>query len=146
MMTQMAQQQAAQQQAMLLEQQRQAMLRTTVVTQTAAPPPTVTKTVTTVKTTPAKPAKWPIPKLIVTVVRGNRLIKCDLFGKSDPYVKLVHNGNSQKTTWLKNTTDPVYNQDFEFRNVGQSDTILVQVWDHDTLGKDNFMGELRLGQ
>jgi hypothetical protein len=135
MMTMQLQQQqaaaaaAAQQQAMLTMQAQQAamMATRTVVVQ---PPPTVQKTTTVTKvvTTPAKPAKWPIPRLIVTVVRGkyvltlnlnifiyalSRLIKSDIFGKSDPYVKLVHNGNAQKTTWLKNTVDPVYNQDFE---------------------------------
>jgi Ca2+-dependent lipid-binding protein len=72
--------------------------------------------------------------------------KKDSFSKSDPYVVLMHNQARFKTTWLKNTQNPVYNQDFEFRGVVEHDEIVINVFDHDTIGKDRFLGEVRLNK
>jgi len=101
------------------------------------------RTTTTVTTTTVV-SKFPILRLILTVVRGKRLIKTELIGKSDPYVVLIHNGIRQKTSVCKNTQDPVWNQDFEFRGVMEQDEIVLDVFDKELLKKDEFMGEVRL--
>jgi len=49
----------------------------------------------------------------------------------------------QKTTWIKNTQNPTYNHDFEFRGVLEQDDVILNVFDHDTIGRDKFLGEVR---
>jgi len=130
---------AAEQQrlAMLAEQQRQAMLmqqQQMLITQTMMQPQ---KTIV-----PEKP-KWPLPRLVITVIRCRRLTKGSLM-KPNPYAILIHNGRQLKTNHLKSTTDPVWNQDLEFRNVEFTDEIVVNVFDKGTLAKDDFLGECQL--
>jgi len=64
--------------------------------------------------------------------------------KPNPYVTLFLNGRQLKTNHLKSTTDPVFNQDLEFRNVLETDEIIVNVFDKEVVGKDDFLGECRL--
>eukprot|EP01125_Pyxidicula_operculata_P009116 TRINITY_DN301_c0_g1_i1.p1 TRINITY_DN301_c0_g1~~TRINITY_DN301_c0_g1_i1.p1 ORF type:complete len:781 (-),score=266.22 TRINITY_DN301_c0_g1_i1:73-2415(-) len=133
----------AQQQAMLAAQQH--AIYTTTVYQPPPPPVTTTTTTktTTVVTQPQKP-KWPIPRLVITVIRCRRLPKKDLVGKANPYVVLLHNGRRMKTDYQKSTLDPVFNTDLEFRNVMEHEEIHAQVWDKSTLKSDEFMGEIVL--
>lgn len=46
---------------------------------------------TTTTTTAVQQRRFPIQRLIVTVVEARRLVKKDLIGKADPYVVLVCN-------------------------------------------------------
>jgi len=80
------------------------------------------------------------------VIRCRRLTKKDSLSKSDPYVVVMHNQTRQKTTWLKNTQNPVYNQDFELRGILEFDEVVINVFDHTLTGKDHFMGEVRLNK
>jgi len=108
------------------------------------PPPQVTVTQTV--QTETKRSKWPVPRLIITVIRCRRLAKKDAFSKADPYVVLNHNQIRVKTTFIKNTQNPVYNQDFEFRGVVEQDEVIINVFDHESLTKDLFLGEVRLNK
>jgi hypothetical protein len=48
-----------------------------------------------------------------------RLVKTDRFAKSDPYVCLIHRGSKQKTSWIRSSQDPIYNQEFTlYANLG----------------------------
>eukprot|EP01126_Amoeba_proteus_P064273 TRINITY_DN8973_c0_g1_i4.p1 TRINITY_DN8973_c0_g1~~TRINITY_DN8973_c0_g1_i4.p1 ORF type:complete len:362 (+),score=104.02 TRINITY_DN8973_c0_g1_i4:447-1532(+) len=108
--------------------------------------PSNTVQVVTQVSTPGVAGKWPIHQLILSVVRGRRLLKKDkIITKGDPYVTAIHNGYKQKTAWQRNTQDPIFNHDFTFRNVSQEDTILLQVLNKEiSLFQDDFMGEVRL--
>jgi len=133
-------------------------LYTQTTTTYAPPPPQVTTTTYTVQQPPpqvittqtvqteTKRSKYPIHRLVITVVRCRRLAKKDAFSKSDPYVVLMHNQVRVKTTFIKNTQNPVYNQDFEFRGVLEHDEIVINVFDKDTFSKDTFLGEIRLNK
>lgn len=110
------------------EQQRLAAQQQLVVTQQPVPQLT---TMTTTTTTAVHQRRFPIQRLIVTVVEARRLVKKDLIGKADPYVVLVRandllvqchvltfcvqlcGGQRFKTNYIKNTQDPFWNQDFE---------------------------------
>eukprot|EP01121_Diplochlamys_sp_Union-15-3_P015421 TRINITY_DN5093_c0_g3_i2.p1 TRINITY_DN5093_c0_g3~~TRINITY_DN5093_c0_g3_i2.p1 ORF type:complete len:556 (+),score=162.62 TRINITY_DN5093_c0_g3_i2:555-2222(+) len=109
---------------------------------------TASSTTTTTTTTTAygaTPGVY-ITKLNITVVRGRRLVRKDRLTHSDPYVALVHNGMRQKSSVCKNTQDPVWNQDFEFRGLMEHDEIVLTVLDREHLKKDKFMGEIRLNK
>jgi len=145
------QQQLQQQQQQQQQQQLQQMYTTmyqpvTTTTTYVQPQPQPQVTVTKTVKTETKRSKYPITRLIITVIRCRRLSKHDTFTKSDPYVVLMHNQIRHKTTWLKNTQNPVYNQDFEFRGVLEFDEIVLNVFDHTLTGKDHFQGEIRLNK
>lgn len=70
------------------EQQRIAAQQQLVITQQPVPQLT---TMTTTTTTAVHQRRFPIQRLIVTVVEARRLVKKDLIGKADPYVVLVRN-------------------------------------------------------
>jgi len=149
---QLQQQQLQQQQQQLQQQMYQQMYTKTTMYQPVTttttyvqPQPQPQVTVTKTVKTETKRSKFPITRLIITVVRCRRLVKKDL-SKSDPYVVVMHNQTRQKTTWLKNTQNPVYNHDFEFRGVLEQDEIVVNVFDHTLSGKDHFQGEIRLNK
>lgn len=80
--------------------------------------------------------------LSVTVISAEDLAPADVMGKADPYVVVA-----MKKTEVKNKTrvandnlNPVWNQTFDFVvEDGLHDMLILEVWDHDTFGKD-YMG------
>ncbi|XP_060589572.1 protein unc-13 homolog D-like isoform X2 [Ruditapes philippinarum] len=91
----------------------------------------------------------------VTVLRGNNLPGLDASGYSDPYVevslqpqRMFGFTRSQKTHVVKQTLNPVFNVTFQFPNVSKEcldklgTCILFSVFDHDTIGRDDFAGEI----
>uniref|UniRef100_A0A2N9EQZ2 C2 domain-containing protein n=1 Tax=Fagus sylvatica TaxID=28930 RepID=A0A2N9EQZ2_FAGSY len=77
--------------------------------------------------------KKPVGILHVNVVRAHKLLKMDLFGTSDPYVKLSLNGDrlpAKKTTIKRNNLNPEWNEKFKLI-VKDPPT---QVGAHDKLG------------
>ncbi|KAI3781959.1 hypothetical protein L2E82_11987 [Cichorium intybus] len=80
--------------------------------------------------------------LSVTVISAEDLPPADLMGKADPFVVLTmkKTGTKNKTGIIKEELNPTWNETFDF-NVedGLHDLLVLEVWDHDTFGKD-FMG------
>lgn len=79
--------------------------------------------------------KKPVGILHVKVVRATKLLKMDLLGLSDPYVKLSLSGEklpSKKTTIKKKTLNPEWNEDFKLSvKDPQSQMLLINVYDWD---------------
>lgn len=76
------------------------------------------------------------------------------FPYPDPYVRtqLVIDEKvmkTKKTTTKKNTLDPVFNESFSF-NVAPSSlksvSVIASVWDYNSKGKDNFVGQVIMGK
>ncbi|CAA0814450.1 Synaptotagmin-3 [Striga hermonthica] len=92
--------------------------------------------------------KKPVGILHVKVVRAVKLLKMDLLGLSDPYVKLSLSGeklSTKKTTIKKKTLNPEWNEDFKISvKDPQTQMLLINVYDwdkvgsHDRLGTQNF--------
>ncbi|KAK3043760.1 hypothetical protein RJ639_001956, partial [Escallonia herrerae] len=79
--------------------------------------------------------------LSVTVISAEDLPAADLLGKADPYVVLLMKKSEQKTKTrvINNTLSPVWNQTFDFVvEDALHDLLIVEVWDHDTFGKDKM--------
>jgi hypothetical protein len=108
-------------------------------------------------------------QLAVLVKEGKNLAAADVNGKSDPYVVVKYNGKKNKTDVRKETLDPVWNETMHFpyaeghrmtfKARDNSDHVLFsffivsstsacmwltvfQVWDKDTIGKDEFLGKI----
>lgn len=79
--------------------------------------------------------KKPVGILHVKVVRAAKLLKMDLLGLSDPYVKLSLSGDrlpAKKTTVKKKTLNPEWNENFKLIvKDPQSQFLLVDVFDWD---------------
>ncbi|KAK8340451.1 hypothetical protein V6Z11_A08G102700 [Gossypium hirsutum] len=80
--------------------------------------------------------------LSVTVITAEDLPIVDLMGKADPYVVLTMKKSElkNKTRVVNDSLNPVWNQTFDFVvEDGLHDMLILEVWDHDTFGKD-YMG------
>jgi len=87
----------------------------------------------------------PEGKVVMTVVKAKDLIKSDLIGKSDPYAALTYGLQQQKTPVCKNTQDPVWNHEAPFLIPdGDDQTVTIEVFDSDKIGKDKSLGKLNL--
>lgn len=79
--------------------------------------------------------KKPVGILHVNVVRAQKLLKMDLLGTSDPYVKLSLNGDklpAKKTTVKRKNLNPVWNEKFKLVvKDPQSQVLQLQVFDWD---------------
>ncbi|GMI86996.1 synaptotagmin 3 [Hibiscus trionum] len=88
--------------------------------------------------------KKPVGILHVNVVRAQKLLKKDLLGKSDPYVKLNLTGESlpsKKTTIKKRNLNPEWNEKFKLivKDPG-SQVLQLQVFDWDKVGNHDWLG------
>ncbi|KAL2338425.1 hypothetical protein Fmac_012871 [Flemingia macrophylla] len=80
--------------------------------------------------------------LSITVISAEDLPATDFMGKSDPFVVLTLKKaeTKNKTRVVNDSLNPVWNQTFDFVvEDGLHDMLIVEVWDHDTFGKD-YMG------
>ncbi|KAK7270330.1 hypothetical protein RIF29_23396 [Crotalaria pallida] len=88
--------------------------------------------------------KKPVGILHVNVVRAHRLLKMDLLGTSDPYVKLSLTGDklpSKKTTIKRKNLNPEWNEKFKFVvKDPQSQVLQLQVYDWDKVGAHDRLG------
>ncbi|XP_010234564.1 synaptotagmin-5 [Brachypodium distachyon] len=77
--------------------------------------------------------------LSVTVISAEELPAMDVMGKADPFVVLyLKKGETKKKTRVvTETLNPIWNQTFDFVvEDALHDLLMVEVWDHDTFGKD----------
>nr|BAI39688.1 putative CLB1 protein [Oryza sativa Indica Group] len=77
--------------------------------------------------------------LSVTVISAEDLPPMDVMGKADPFVVLyLKKGETKKKTRVvTETLNPIWNQTFDFVvEDALHDLLMVEVWDHDTFGKD----------
>lgn len=88
--------------------------------------------------------KRPVGVLHVKVIRATKLMKMDILGLSDPYVKLKLNGEmlpSKKTTIKKKTLNPVWNETFKLVvKDPQAQSLQVNVFDWDKVGSHDRLG------
>ncbi|KAG6412708.1 hypothetical protein SASPL_125393 [Salvia splendens] len=88
--------------------------------------------------------KKPVGILHVRVIRATKLLKKDLLGLSDPYVKLNLSGEkhpSKKTTVKKKTLNPEWNEEFKLSvKDPQSQMLHINVYDWDKVGSHDRLG------
>lgn len=93
--------------------------------------------------------------LLISIKEAKDLPRMDSQGLTDATVKLYllpkHSSTSKKkTTVVKNSLDPVWNEEFAYKSVSlkelKTERVLeVTVWDYDRRGSNDFIGGLRLG-
>eukprot|EP00475_Leptophrys_vorax_P016894 TRINITY_DN233_c0_g1_i1.p1 TRINITY_DN233_c0_g1~~TRINITY_DN233_c0_g1_i1.p1 ORF type:complete len:316 (-),score=114.50 TRINITY_DN233_c0_g1_i1:31-978(-) len=75
----------------------------------------------------------------VNIKNGIDLIVADLL-TSDPYCEVIVAGMTRTTKIIDKTLNPVWNETFTFYTEGP-EVIWFKVYDHDDVGKNDFMGE-----
>jgi hypothetical protein len=81
-------------------------------------------------------------EFIITIVSAQSSKKNDLLSKADPYVVVKTHDQTLKTKTVKNTTTPVWNEEFR---IGVTDDIEILMMDDDIL-KDDQMGRAILSR
>lgn len=89
--------------------------------------------------------------LRLKIVGAFSLAKKDIFGASDPYVRVELqevDGDVTIETFLtktkKKTLNPTWNQEFVFRVKPQEHKLLIQVFDENRLTRDDFLGMVEI--
>ncbi|XP_011336946.1 E3 ubiquitin-protein ligase Nedd-4 isoform X2 [Ooceraea biroi] len=90
-------------------------------------------------------------RLRLKVIGGHHLAKKDIFGASDPYVRVdlnTINGDqtvdSALTRTKKKTLNPVWEEEFIFRVKPVEHKLVLQVFDENRLTRDDFLGMVEL--
>ncbi|XP_073839685.1 E3 ubiquitin-protein ligase Nedd4 isoform X34 [Musca autumnalis] len=89
--------------------------------------------------------------LRIVIINGQSLAKKDIFGASDPYVRIdlnTINGDinidSVLTKTKKKTLNPTWNEEFVFRVKPTEHKLVFQVFDENRLTRDDFLGMVEL--
>lgn len=83
-------------------------------------------------------------KVKVEVIDAKDLIPMDRNGLSDPYVVLELGSQREQTKYIRETLNPVWNEEFAFNIETGDETIKVEVWDKDVLPPDDFEGKVEI--
>ncbi|KAM7415325.1 hypothetical protein PAMA_019921 [Pampus argenteus] len=92
-------------------------------------------------------------KLTVIILEAKNLKRMDIGGTSDPYVKVQlaldkRKWKKRKTSIKKRTLNPYYNESFTFDVTFeqiQRVNVVISVWDHDAMTRNDAMGKIFLG-
>ena len=79
--------------------------------------------------------------LTVHVVEARDLKPMDPDGTSDPYAILEIEGARSETKYVSSTTNPVWNESFQFDIERANERLHIVVMDKDVFGTDDFEGE-----
>jgi len=61
----------------------------------------------------------------------------------DPYVKLKIGGTKRKTKVMGRTLNPRWDEWFEIDHWGRADILVISIWSHNALSKNDFLGQLQ---
>ena len=69
------------------------------------------------------------------------LLACDYTGLSDPYVKFIIDGKTHyKSKTIYKNLNPIWNESLQIPVQKLEQALLVQVFDHDFIGRDDLIG------
>ncbi|PIA39770.1 hypothetical protein AQUCO_02600319v1 [Aquilegia coerulea] len=77
-------------------------------------------------------------KLKVTIIEGRDLIGKDKFGKCDPYIKLQYGKTLHRTRTILHESNPVWNQKFEFDEIGGGEYLKIKCYCQDMFSDDSI--------
>jgi len=80
----------------------------------------------------------------IIVHSGTDLVAADTNGKSDPYVVVEFAGQKFKTPKIPKTLNPVWDASFQLPKGSAPVDVSFNVWDHDQVGSDDFLGKAEL--
>ena len=86
-------------------------------------------------------------RLHIKICEAKNVLRMDVKGKSDPYITLRLKSQDkkdfQKTQIISNSTDPVWNEEFDLVASDANDMLLINMYDEDIKMDDKMMDELQ---
>ncbi|XP_075508656.1 uncharacterized protein LOC142545378 isoform X1 [Primulina tabacum] len=82
-------------------------------------------------------------KIYITVLEGKDLVVKDKIGKSDPYVKLQYGKATHRTRSVSHTSNPIWNQKFEFDELVGGEYLKIKCYTEETFS-DESIGSARV--
>jgi len=84
-------------------------------------------------------------KVYLKVVEGKDIPIMDIGGLCDPYCIIKYGKQKTQTRIIDNTLTPRWRQEFSFDVIDPTnDTLFIQLYDHDTIGKDEIIADLNI--
>jgi len=86
-------------------------------------------------------------QLRIKVFEAFGLQRADRNGSADPFVVAKLRGKPMsgvKTSQMRNTLNPVWNQDLMLYPKGISEVLVLKIYDHDVLKRNNFLGMVEI--
>lgn len=77
-------------------------------------------------------------KIYVTIVEGKNLVVKERFGKADPYVKLQYGKVIQRTRTSQHTSDPTWDQKFEFDEIVGGEYLKIKCFLEEMFGEESI--------
>jgi len=92
------------------------------------------------------PAAKPLELYVLEIElkSASNLVAADLNGKSDPFLKVLANGQSYSTKTIEKTLNPVFNERTQFCFFEPLNEIKFEVWDWDQSFKNDKIGTCSL--
>ncbi|XP_040567198.1 multiple C2 and transmembrane domain-containing protein isoform X4 [Lepeophtheirus salmonis] len=89
--------------------------------------------------------KYHFFKIDVVMLSGQNLLAMDRRGTSDPYVRCIQGAERLfQTKYIAKTVNPEWNETFICHTDNPFKPLMLQVYDHDVVGSDQFMGEAKV--
>lgn len=80
----------------------------------------------------------------IRVVEARDLTPMDITGKADPYCVLRFGNQQQKSNYVKQDLNPVWNEVFTFDVETGKEVLEIIVYDRDDFGTDDFEGRIEV--
>eukprot|EP00062_Callorhinchus_milii_P016729 gi/632968472/ref/XP_007900545.1/ PREDICTED: rasGAP-activating-like protein 1 [Callorhinchus milii] len=91
----------------------------------------------------------PVRAVRCHVIEARDLAPRDISGTSDPFAKVIFNSRTMETATIKKTRFPHWNEVFDLELESRAETegvmLVVEVWDWDMVGKNDFLGKIDSG-
>ncbi|XP_061527377.1 rasGAP-activating-like protein 1 isoform X3 [Phycodurus eques] len=82
------------------------------------------------------------------VIEARDLAPRDISGTSDPFARVIYNHHSAETSIIKKTRFPHWGETLELdldpQELSEEGTVIVEVWDWDMVGKNDFLGKVEI--
>ncbi|XP_077418050.1 RAS protein activator like 1 [Vanacampus margaritifer] len=82
------------------------------------------------------------------VIEARDLAPRDISGTSDPFARVIYNNRSAETSIIKKTRFPHWGETLELdldpQQLSEEGTVIVEVWDWDMVGKNDFLGKVEI--
>jgi len=80
----------------------------------------------------------------LTVVKALSIKAADVNGLSDPYCKIQYADKKAVSMVVHATLDPIWNFTVTLPKGTHSTNVIIEIWDKDRIGKDDFLGVVEL--